>query len=112
MIHHSQNHLETETHPLFRPLFLKAIRAVPAAAPATIAPGNEIKFGKYPVFIFFIKVQSFNQVSAAARKGVLLFLSNKLVEFLQATRTEAVVKRIGQKGPGFVAQYHFRTGTG
>jgi hypothetical protein len=95
---------------LFRPLFLKTIRAMPATAAATVAPGNEIEFGKYAVFAFFVVMHTFNQVSAPAREGILFFQGNKLVEFFKTIRTEAVIKRVGEKGFGFIAQCNGRTG--
>ncbi len=88
---------------LFRPLFLKAIGAVPATAAAAVAPGYEIEFGKHPVVSFFIIMYALNEISAPAGKGILLFQGYDLVEFLQTFRAKAVVKRVGEKGFGFVA---------
>jgi hypothetical protein len=114
----SDLHLGTRIHSnvlqnkpvLFRPFFLEAIRAVPATAAATVAPGNEIEFSKYAIVIFFVVVHAFNQVSAPAREGILFFKSDKLIEFLQTIRAEAVKKCVGEKRFGFIAQCE--TGTG
>lgn len=87
---------------LLSPSFFEAIGTMPATAATTIAPGDEIEFGKYPIVIFFIEMNTFDQVSAPARKRVLFFLRDKLVKFLQTIRTQAIEKCVREKGFGFV----------
>jgi hypothetical protein len=84
---------------------------MPAAAAATVSTGDEIEFSKYAVFAFFIVVQAFDQVPTPAGKWKLFFLSNQLVEFLQAIRAEAIIKSVRQEGFGFIAQSDSGTGT-
>ena len=74
-----------------------------AAAAAAKTPRNEIEFRKYPVVLFFVIMNAFNQVSTPARKRIFFFPVNKLVEVFKAVCAETVVKSIRQKRFGSIA---------
>ena len=77
---------------------------MPATAPAAVAPGNEIKFCKYPVVPFLVIMNVFNQVSSPAGKRILFFMCDHLVEFFKTFSAKTIIECIGEKGFGSIAQ--------
>ena len=77
---------------------------MPATAPATIAPGNEIEFCKYPVVPLLVIMNALNQVSSPAGKWILFFKGDHLVKFFKTVSTKTVIECIGEKGFGSIAQ--------
>jgi hypothetical protein len=70
---------------------------MPASAAAAVAAGKQIKFSKDTVFAFFVIMNIFNQISAPARKRVLLFFFCHLIQVDQTIIAKTSVKCICKK---------------
>ena len=85
---------------------------MPASAAATITPGHQIKFGKYPVFAFFIVMNPFYDIPAPSRKRIFFFRCHQVIDFRQTIIAQTIIKSICQKRFCFITQYNLRTAAG